>query len=80
MKGSAIERRRRFRGSEVLSIVSFKRTFAESENWKGMMLPTGLYSYVSGFHYILTHAIPRTHALLQAIQANGLPGCPFHFL
>ncbi len=49
MKSSAIERRRRFRGSAGLSIVSFKRTYAERENWKGMMSPTGLYKLRNRF-------------------------------
>ena len=37
MRRSAIEPKQRLRGSEILFTISFKRTFVESENWKGMM-------------------------------------------
>ena len=45
MRCSAIELRRYLRSSAILSIVSFKRIFAESENWKGTMLPIGGYKF-----------------------------------
>jgi hypothetical protein len=80
MKISVIELKRRFQGSAALSMTSFKRTIAESENWKGTTLPTGWYKLKNHVFLYFDSYAPRTHALLLAIQANGLPGGPINFL
>jgi hypothetical protein len=49
MRGLAVERTRHLRSSAVLSIVSFKRTFAESGSWERAMLQTGWYKLRNRF-------------------------------